>query len=46
MKFQGIKIGLASPQTIKLWAERKGKNGQNIGPIQNPQTVNYQIVLI
>lgn len=43
MKLQGIQIGLASPTMIKLWAERKLPNGKLVGPIQNAQTVNYQI---
>ncbi len=43
MNLQGIQIGLASPKTIRLWAERKLINGKQVGPISNPQTVNYQI---
>lgn len=42
MKLQGIQIGLASPNMIKLWAEHKLPNGKLVGPIKNPQTVNYQ----
>ena len=42
MKLQGIQIGLASPQRIRFWAERQLKDGKSIGPITNPQTVNYQ----
>jgi len=42
MKLQGIQIGLASPKLIRHWAERTLKNGKKIGPITNPQTVNYQ----
>ena len=42
MKLQGIQLGLASPKMIRLWAERKLVNGKVIGPISNPQTVNYQ----
>ena len=44
MRLQGIQIGLASPKTIQSWAERKLENGRTIGPITNPQTVNYQII--
>lgn len=44
MKLQGIQINLASPQTIRKWAERKLPNGKSIGPITSSQTVNYQIL--
>lgn len=44
MKLQGIQLGLASPKTIRLWAERKLINGKIIGPVSNPQTVNYQSI--
>ncbi len=42
MKLQGIQIGLASPKTIRKWAERQLPNGKKIGPITSSQTVNYQ----
>ena len=42
MKLQGIQIGLASPKLIKFWAERHYYLQNKIGPITNPQTVNYQ----
>lgn len=37
-----IRIGLASPEAIKKWAERILPNGKAVGEIINSQTVNYK----
>ena len=37
-----IRIGLASPETIKHWAERLLVSGMTVGRITNAQTVNYK----
>jgi len=42
ISFESIRIGLASPEEIKKWAERKLPNGKIIGEVQNSQTVNYK----
>ena len=42
MRLKGIQIRLASPQSIRKWAERKLPNGKIIGQVTNSQTVNYQ----
>ncbi len=36
-----IKIGLASPEEIRKWAERQLPNGKKIGEVVNPETLNY-----
>ena len=37
-----IQIRLASPNTIRKWAERKLPNGKIVGQVTSSQTVNYQ----
>lgn len=39
---KGIQIRLASPESIRRWAERKLPNGKIIGQVTSSQTVNYQ----
>ena len=41
-EFDYIKVKLASPHQIKKWGQRKLPNGQNIGHIQNTDTINYR----
>lgn len=41
-RIESIRIGLASPQQIRNWAERKLPNGRTVGQVTNPQTVNYK----
>jgi DNA-directed RNA polymerase subunit beta' len=42
MSFESIRIGIASPDQIKKWGERKLPNGKLIGEVKNSQTVNYK----
>lgn len=42
IRLKGVQIRLASPKSIKKWAERRLPNGKIIGQITNSQTVNYQ----
>lgn len=46
IRLKGIQIRLASPNSIKKWAERRLPNGTIIGQITNSQTVNYQTIKI
>lgn len=39
---ESIRIGLASPERIKNWAERPLVSGMTVGRILNAQTVNYK----
>jgi len=39
---ESIRIGLASPEQIKQWANRTLPNGKIVGRITNSQTVNYK----
>lgn len=39
---ESIRIGLASPEQIKQWADRTLPNGNIVGRITNSQTVNYK----
>ena len=39
---ESIRIGLASPERIKNWAERLLVSGMTVGRILNAQTVNYK----
>lgn len=41
-RIESIRIGLASSEQIRRWAERKLSNGRIIGQVTNPQTVNYK----
>ena len=40
--FNYIKIKLASPFRILQWANRKLPNGQFVGEVQTPETINYR----
>ena len=40
--FYYVKINLASPQRIKKWGERALPNGQIVGEITKPETINYR----
>ena len=40
--FDYVKINLASPQRIKKWGERALPNGQVVGEITKPETINYR----
>nr|YP_009392054.1 RNA polymerase b'-subunit [Periphykon beckeri]ARW60402.1 RNA polymerase b'-subunit [Periphykon beckeri] len=40
--FDYIKISLASPGTIRSWGERKLPNGQIVGEVTKPETINYR----
>ena len=42
IRLKGIEICLASPNTIRFWAERRLPNGRIIGQVTSSQTVNYQ----
>lgn len=42
IQLKGIQIRLASPESIRRWAERKLPNGKIIGQVTSSQTVNYQ----
>lgn len=40
--FDYVKINLASPERIKKWGERILPNGQIIGEVTKPETINYR----
>jgi DNA-directed RNA polymerase subunit beta' len=40
--FDYVKINLASPNRIKEWAERILPNGEIVGQVKNPETLNYK----
>ena len=40
--FDYIKIGLASPDKIRSWGERTLPNGQIVGEVTKPETINYR----
>lgn len=40
--FQFIRVGLASPELIRNWAERQLPNGEIVGQITKPYTIHYQ----
>jgi DNA-directed RNA polymerase subunit beta' len=40
--FDYIKINLASPERIKEWGERILSNGQIVGEVTKPETINYR----
>ena len=40
--FDYVKINLASPQRVKKWGERALPNGQVIGEVTKPETINYR----
>lgn len=41
-RFEMIQIKIASPKTILQWSERKLPNGEIIGEILKPETMNYR----
>jgi DNA-directed RNA polymerase subunit beta' len=41
-RFDYVKIGLASPQRIRQWGERTLPNGQVVGEVTKPETINYR----
>jgi DNA-directed RNA polymerase subunit beta' len=41
-RFDYIKIGLASPQRIMEWCQRTLPNGQVVGEVTKPETINYR----
>nr|QCI06545.1 RNA polymerase b'-subunit [Erythroglossum lusitanicum] len=40
--FDYVKIGLASPSKIRSWGERTLPNGQIVGEVTKPETINYR----
>lgn len=40
--FDYVKINLASPERIKKWGERTLPNGQIVGEVTKPETINYR----
>jgi DNA-directed RNA polymerase subunit beta' len=41
-QFDYVKIGLASPERIRAWGERTLPNGQVVGEVTKPETINYR----
>ncbi len=41
-RFDYVKIGIASPERIKEWGERTLPNGQVVGEVTKPETINYR----
>ena len=41
-RFDYVKIGLASPERIRNWGERTLPNGQVVGEVTKPETINYR----
>ncbi len=41
-RFDYVKIGLASPERIREWGERTLPNGQTVGEVTKPETINYR----
>jgi DNA-directed RNA polymerase subunit beta' len=41
-RFDYVKIGLASPERIRQWGERSLPNGQVVGEVTKPETINYR----
>lgn len=41
-QFDYVKIGLASPERIRQWGERTLPNGQVVGEVTKPETINYR----
>nr|BDA99004.1 RNA polymerase beta' subunit [Rhodomonas sp. NIES-2332] len=40
--FDYVKINLASPERIRKWGERALPNGQVVGEVTKPETINYR----
>lgn len=41
-KFDYVKIGIASPDRIREWGSRNLPNGQLVGEVTKPETINYR----
>ncbi|WP_199249273.1 DNA-directed RNA polymerase subunit gamma [[Phormidium] sp. ETS-05] len=41
-RFDYVKIGIASPERIRQWGERILPNGQLVGEVTKPETINYR----
>ncbi|MEA5418061.1 DNA-directed RNA polymerase subunit gamma [Spirulina sp. CCNP1310] len=41
-RFDYVKIGIASPDRIRQWGERTLPNGQLVGEVTKPETINYR----
>ncbi len=41
-RFDYVKIGLASPERIRVWGERTLPNGIVVGEVTKPETINYR----
>jgi DNA-directed RNA polymerase subunit beta' len=41
-RFDYVKIGIASPERIRVWGERTLPNGQLVGEVTKPETINYR----
>lgn len=41
-QFDYVKISLASPQKIRSWGQRVLPNGQIVGEVTKPETINYR----
>ncbi|SKB13601.1 DNA-directed RNA polymerase subunit gamma [Planktothrix sp. PCC 11201] len=41
-RFDYVKIGIASPERIRQWGERALPNGQVVGEVTKPETINYR----
>ncbi len=41
-RFDYVKIGIASPERIRQWGERTLPNGQVVGEVTKPETINYR----
>ena len=41
-EFDYVRINLASPERIQHWSERKLENGQIVGKVTKPETINYR----
>lgn len=41
-RFDYVKIGIASPDRIRKWGERTLPNGQVVGEVTKPETINYR----
>lgn len=41
-RFDYVKIGIASPERVRTWGERSLPNGQIVGEVTKPETINYR----
>ena len=41
-RFDYVKIAIASPERIRQWGERTLPNGQVVGEVTKPETINYR----